>query len=210
MGHDTVGGAVTRPDAPHAAPPADRRTGPPDAHRPGQQSAGVRVDPARLDWLEALALGDEVFTARFGMTVVEGWVGFPEALPHAVAGARRRSEDPWGSHLFFDDIDGALVGFGGFKGAPRDGEVELGYAIAPARQGRGIATAVVGVLVARARAAGVTTVAAHTLGAENPSTAVLRKSGFVRAGDIDDPDQGTVWRWELPIAPLDSAGQTTG
>ena len=108
-----------------------------------------------IDWLEALAEGDDVFTARFGIPVVAGWVGFPEALPVAVDGARRRSEDPWGTHLFFDD-DGALVGFGGFKGDPVDGEVELGYAVAPARQGRGLATAVVERLVERPAAAGVT------------------------------------------------------
>lgn len=161
---------------------------------------GVRVEPARLDWLDALALGDEVFTSRFGIAVVEGWVGFPEALPHAVAAARRRSADPWGSHLFFDETDAALVGFGGFKGAPRDGEVEVGYAVAPARRGRGIATAVVGVLVARARAADVRTVSAHTLATENPSTAVLRKSGFVRTGAVDDPGLGAIWRWELAVA----------
>ncbi len=160
----------------------------------------VQVVPARLDWLEALEAGDHVFASRFGIPVMDGWVGFPEALPLAVHGARDRSEDEWGSHLFFDDVDGALVGFGGFKGEPRDGEVELGYAIAPSRRGRGIATAVVGVLVERARSAGVSTVTAHTLGEENPSTAVLRKNGFVRAGDVDDPDEGTVWRWEFRVA----------
>ena len=89
---------------------------------------------------------------RFGIPVVAGWVGFPEALQAAVDGARRHSEDPWGTHLFIDD-DGALVGFGGFKGEPRNGEVELGYAVAPSRQGRGIATSVVEQLVARARIA---------------------------------------------------------
>jgi [ribosomal protein S5]-alanine N-acetyltransferase len=98
----------------------------------------VEVLPARVDWLEALAVADEVFTARFGIPVVAGWGGFPEALPAALDRARRRSEDPWGTHLIFDD-DGALVGFGGFKGEPRDGEVELGYAVAPAREGHGIA-----------------------------------------------------------------------
>ena len=161
----------------------------------------IQVLPARLDWLEALEAGDDVFTSRFGISVVDGWVGFPEALPGAVNGARDRSEDEWGSHLFFDDADGALVGFGGFKGEPRNGEVELGYAIAPARQGRGIATAVVGVLVERARSAGINIVTAHTLGTENASTAVLRKNGFVRAGDIEDPDEGSVWRWDLLVTP---------
>jgi RimJ/RimL family protein N-acetyltransferase len=158
----------------------------------------VKALPARLDWLEALAEGDERFSSRFGMAVVTGWVGFPEALPVAIEEARRRPQDPWGTHLFFD-VDGALVGFGGFKGAPRNGEVELGYAVAPERQGRGIATAVVEELVRRARSAGVRVVTAHTLAEENASTAVLRKSGFSRTGQLHDAD-GDVWRWERTLA----------
>lgn len=197
------------PHAPETSPLRSRGTDRSGTARPDEHRVGVRVDPARLDWLEALAAGDDVFTARFGIPVVEGWVGFPEALAHAVVGARSRPEDPWSSYLFFDETDGALVGFGGFKGPPRDAEVELGYAVAPARQGRGIATVVVGVLVGRARSAGVRTVSAHTLGTENPSTAVLRKSGFVRVGDIDDPDLGAVWRWKLPVARPDPSAQTT-
>ena len=51
----------------------------------------VKVVPARLDWLEALAEGDDVFTARFGIAVEADWAGFPEAIPFAVAGARERS-----------------------------------------------------------------------------------------------------------------------
>jgi [ribosomal protein S5]-alanine N-acetyltransferase len=165
----------------------------------GDGVSAVTVVPARLDWLEALAEGDEVFTARFGIAVEDDWIGFPEALPHAVAGARQRSEDPWGSQLFFDGGDGALVGFGGFKGAPMNGDVEIGYAVAPARQGRGIATAVVAILVERAAAAEVTVVSAHTLGTDNPSTAVLRKSGFQRVAELDDPELGPIWRWELAV-----------
>jgi RimJ/RimL family protein N-acetyltransferase len=162
-------------------------------------AAMVHVVPARVEWLEALLVGDDAFTDRFGIEVVSGWVGFPEALPHALDGARREPESAWGTHLFFDESDGALVGFGGFKGAPRDGEVELGYAVAPSRQGHGIATAVVAVLVGRARPAGVATVSAHTLAAENPSTAVLRKNLFVRTAELDHPETGAIWRWELTI-----------
>ena len=77
----------------------------------------MRVEPLRLEWIEALIDGDAAFTERFGIAVIEGWAGFPEALPHALDAARRHNADPWGSHLFFDD-DGALVGFGGYKGPP--------------------------------------------------------------------------------------------
>jgi RimJ/RimL family protein N-acetyltransferase len=140
------------------------------------------------------AVGERSGLCRAVRHSVAGWVGFPEALPAAVDGARRRSEDPWGTHLFFDD-DGALVGFGGFKGEPSHGEVELGYAVAPARQGRGVATAVVEQLVNRAHTAGVNVVRAHTLAEENASTAVLRKCGFVRTGQAHESGDD-VWRWE--------------
>lgn len=159
----------------------------------------VDVVPARLEWLEALAEGDEVFTERFGIPVVAGWIGFPEALPATIEAARQRPLDPWGTQLFFDS-DGALVGFGGFHGAPRDSAVELGYAVAPERRGRGIATAVVVQLIDRARAAGVAVVCAHTLAEENASNAVLRKAGFARTAEPSTPD-GDLWRWELPLTP---------
>ncbi len=159
----------------------------------------VRVEPARLDWLEALADGDNVFTTRFGIAVAEGWIGFPESLPYAIDGVRADPTSAWGSHLFFDESDGALVGFGGYKGPPANGEVEVGYAVAPSRQGRGIATSVVGILVDRARSSGVKLVSAHTLAEENASVAVLRKSGFARTDEIVDPDEGTIWRWELSL-----------
>lgn len=151
--------------------------------------------------MEALAAGDDVFASRFGVRVIDGWAGFPEAIPAALDGARAHNADPWGFHLFFDQ-DGSLVGFGGWKGAPVDGVVELGYSVAPARQGRGIATAAVRELIGRARAAGIHRVVAHTLPESSPSTGVLERCGFVRVGEIPDPDgqvEGVVWRWELAL-----------
>ncbi|WP_116995895.1 GNAT family N-acetyltransferase [Desertimonas flava] len=161
----------------------------------------MRVEPLRLDWIEALVEGDSTFTERFGIEVVEGWAGFPEALPHALHAARQRDADPWGSQLFFDD-DGALVGFGGFKGPPHAGEVEIGYAIAPARQGRGLATDAARTMIDRARARGASRVIAHTLATPNASTAVLVRCGFIHTATTADPDggvDGDVWRWELPL-----------
>ena len=154
----------------------------------------VSVLPARVDWLEALVEGDDVFTERFGIPAVADWVGFPDALPATLEAVRTSPGSPWGTQLFFDD-DGALVGFGGFYGEPVAGEAELGYAVAPERQGRGIATAVVGELLERAWSAAVDVVLAHTMPEEGPSTAVLRKCGFTCTGAHQSPE-GEVWRWE--------------
>lgn len=161
----------------------------------------VRVEPLSRAWGEALAEGEEIFSERFGIPVVDGWAVFPEAIRGAL---RVTSEegDQWGTHLFFDE-DGALVGWGGWKGPPVNGVVELGYAVAPARRGRGIATQVVRRLISRVRENGVDQVIAHTLPDESASTGVLRKCGFVRTGEVMDPDDaaaGEVWRSELDPA----------
>lgn len=88
-----------------------RRSGAPSAASKSAVLPIVDVVPARLDWFEALVAGDDTFIERFGIPVVEGWEGFPEALPHALEGVRHAPEDPWGAHLFLDPADGALVGF---------------------------------------------------------------------------------------------------
>jgi len=90
------------------------------------------------------------------------------------------------------------LGFGGFKGEPdAEGTVEIGYLTFPANEGRGIARAVAAGLVGIARENKAGAVIAHTLPEENASTAVLRRNGFVRDGEAQDPDEGTVWRWRI-------------
>ncbi|MEQ1687905.1 MAG: GNAT family N-acetyltransferase [Sphingopyxis sp.] len=92
---------------------------------------------------------------------------------------------------------GVAMGFGGFKGTPDDdGWVEIGYLTFPGHEGAGVATRVAAALVGIAKHAGVGQVCAHTLPEENASTTVLRRNGFVRAGEAVDPDEGVVWRWE--------------
>ena len=117
--------------------------------------------PIRLDWAQALAEGDATFTARFEIPVEPGWTGFPDALPILLEAAQKGVDPEWGPRLFFDS-DGALVGNVGWKGPPAGGVAELGYAVAPSRQGRGIATAVVHQLVDQAREAKVAVVRAQT------------------------------------------------
>ena len=93
---------------------------------------------------------------------------------------------------------GVPVGFGGFKGLPdATGTVEIGYLTFPLHEGRGVASAVAAGLVDIARANGAARVVAHTLPRANPSTRVLQKAGFQRAGTAIDDDIGEAWRWEM-------------
>ena len=101
---------------------------------------------------------------------------------------------PWGSYLV--DLDGAPIGIAAFKSAPTPaGEVELAYMTFPAYEGRGHATATVAALAGIAEAAGAAPIA-HTLPEENASNKALRRNGFTFAGEVQDPEDGLVWRWE--------------
>lgn len=110
------------------------------------------------------------------------------------------SADPW-THGFavVQRASGAVVGMCAYKGPPgQDGAVEIAYGINPEYQGRGYATEVAGALVAFALDSGeVRLVCAHTLPEENASTHVLTKCGFKWIGEVMNPEDGLVWRWEL-------------
>lgn len=158
----------------------------------------MRVVPATLEQLGAYERNREEFAALVGSPVPAGWPQFPEGLEYTAMTLRAHPDQAeWWMHLFFDGD--ALVGSGGFVGPPDDGVVEIGYEIAPEYRGRGHATAAAQAMADKARAAGVHTVIAHTLPTDNPSTGVLRKLGFRLWGEVTDPDEGPVWRWELPL-----------
>ena len=90
------------------------------------------------------------------------------------------------------------VGSGGFKGPPEDGCVEIAYGIDEPHRGRGYATTVATALTKYAfgQSSGLLKVIAHTLPEENASTKVLTKAGFMKVGEVVDPDDGPVWRWQ--------------
>ncbi len=110
-----------------------------------------------------------------------------------------RPADPWihGFALVHRD-SGIVVGRCGFKGPPdADGVVEIAYGMNPEHEGKGYATEAAGALVSFAfRHGQVRVVRAHTLPEANASTRVLTKCGFQRIGEVIDPEDGLVWRWE--------------
>lgn len=110
--------------------------------------------------------------------------------------------DPWVHGFSMVHRDSNLkVGNAGFKGPPNaDGMVEIAYGVVPDFQGLGYATEAAAALTAYAFGSGqVRRVRAHTLPGNNASQRVLIKCGFSHVGEVIDPEDGLVWRWENPL-----------
>lgn len=109
------------------------------------------------------------------------------------------SADPW-THGFAMVLthSGAVVGSCGYKGPPDPaGMVEIAYGVDADQQGHGYATEAAEALTRYAfESPLVSLVCAHTRPAANASTKVLTKCGFRWVGEVNDPEDGPVWRWE--------------
>jgi ribosomal-protein-alanine N-acetyltransferase len=150
------------------------------------------------------AIDDQVRLGRLlAAAVAAGWEGFPEALPVLRRfcaegwGGGAGGDGRWGGLFFLLETPRVLVGMGGYKGGPSpDGVVEIGYAVAPEFRGRGLATLATRLMLRRAFAEPtIAAVDAHTLAQDNPSTRVLRRTGFQKIGEMVDPDEGPIWHW---------------
>ncbi|HEX5221095.1 MAG TPA: GNAT family N-acetyltransferase [Verrucomicrobiae bacterium] len=153
----------------------------------------------------ALIDGPEHYERSIGHKPANGLRDFfvsKEVSPEWLAKLKTATtSDPW-THGFglAHKASGLMIGACGFKGPPgAEGMVEIAYGIVPGYQGKGYATEAAQALVSLARnSPGVRTIRAHTLPEKNASTRVLIKCGFHQAGEFHDPEDGLVWRWELP------------
>jgi RimJ/RimL family protein N-acetyltransferase len=121
-----------------------------------------------------------------------GWApGFP--LPPLLGFLRRATDGadgtaslgPFAAYMIVRRADGLAVGDIGFHGPPdEDGEVEIGYALAPCARGAGLATESVALLARWALAQpGVSAVSARVTPANHASVRVLERLGFLPDGD---------------------------
>ena len=150
-----------------------------------------------LALLDAAIAGPNELGRALDAEVADDWEVFPGAVRRARDAV---AADPggarWGMRLFVAGAPRTLVGFGGFKGPPREGAVELGYAIAPSWEGRGLATAAVRAMLAEAFAdPAVRSVLAHTRPAPGASARVLEQAGFADEGEVPDAQIGTARRF---------------
>lgn len=163
-------------------------------------TARLELRRSTPEQLRALVAGPAEFTRQFGLSVADGYLEFPGALEYALAkiAAAGATAPWWAPFLVVHLAAGSVIGLGGFKGpADADGVIEVGYGIAPAFRGQGFATEATQALVDEARRRiSLARVIAHTLPEHNASTRVLAKCGFHRAAELNDPEDGVIWRWE--------------
>lgn len=136
------------------------------------------VEAANVDWLKMVAVMSRDFYQRIG------------------------AQPPWTGYLALDEDANEVVGTCGFKGSPNAAqEVEIAYGTIKSLEDRGVATAMARQLTALAlREPGVGRVIAHTLPERNASCRVLEKSDYKFVGEVVDPEDGKVWRWEYRSA----------
>jgi len=104
---------------------------------------------------------------------------------------------PWISYYAMEN--GGLVGCGAFKGAPKDGVVEIAYGTFEASRKKGVGTEICKQLVELSlKTDPAVTITARTLPEKNFSTRILEKNGFTFSGTVNDPEDGDVWEWVHP------------
>ena len=145
----------------------------------------IELRPYAPEHLLALLDSEAAFHRSFGLRAAAGLRDFfcsGEVSPQWQEQLRAaKGTNPWtfGFAVLGPEV-GEVIGNAGFKGPPVDGVAEVAYAIVPAREGKGYATAALDKLIAFAVADGrVQRLCAHTLPEKNASTRVLAKNVIV-------------------------------
>jgi len=143
---------------------------------------GAQIKPEQLTHLRPLVEQSLAFYDRIAAT--QPWTGYL-----AVTDEISEYEMP------------AIVGLGGFKGNPdAESAVEIAYHTLPEYESRGIGTRLAAELVNVAKSGpDVQRVMAHTLPKRNASCRILERNNFECEGEVEDPEDGTVWRWQLRV-----------
>jgi [ribosomal protein S5]-alanine N-acetyltransferase len=147
-----------------------------------------------LAWVESLPPADRA-------EVSPVWIARVRSTP---------AGDPWAlSFNVVERTSRSVIGTCAFKGPPdAGGVVEVAYGIDPPHRGRGFATESAAGLTEFAFASGrVRLVRAHTKPDGRASARVLSKCGFDLVGEVTDPEDGLVSRWERRP---DEPGASTG
>ncbi|MCF0042876.1 GNAT family N-acetyltransferase [Dyadobacter fanqingshengii] len=160
----------------------------------------LRIVPCDDTLFDAIRMGNNTLARVMGVNVPKKWTEFRDTFTPSYH--RWKAHPPlrdWWVYLIIHVPDNILIGSCGYKGEPdANGMVEIGYEIMSSYRSKGLGAETAKGLTAHAFGQpGVHKVVAHTLREENASVKILEKIGFKQIEDINDPDDGPLWRWEL-------------
>jgi [ribosomal protein S5]-alanine N-acetyltransferase len=165
------------------------------------ETKNLKLISCDRDILECAIAGNDVLAKKINVFVEDGWTEFgTAALQYSLEKLSASEEEKnWWTYFPVHKEDNMLIGSGGYKGKPtNEGMVEIGYEIATAYRNRGLATEMAHQLIEHAfHNERVKMIIAHTLGLDNPSTRVLQKCGFKKVEELNDAQEGIIWKWEL-------------
>ncbi|MBM3091840.1 GNAT family N-acetyltransferase [Ensifer sp. T173] len=143
---------------------------------------------------EALAEG----VAPSGLRLVEDSVIAPQEVLRMLSDLNRAIAADFSPSAWMIVANEEIVGLCSVIRPPGNGELHIGYGVAPSREGRGIATAAVGDLLDWARSdRRVRRISAETAVDNVASQRVLERNGFAQAGQRTDPEDGPLICWEI-------------
>jgi ribosomal-protein-alanine N-acetyltransferase len=162
----------------------------------------LRLLTCEEEHLSAIASDPRSLEQLLGVGVPAGWPEHRRAYGHARDLVRNNpllASSGWWLYMFVEPALKALIGSGGFKGAPDgDGVVEIGCEIAPEYRRQGYATEALSGLIRYAFSrSGVSAVQAHSVARRCPQSDLLRGLGMKKTGEATDVVAGTVWTWQL-------------
>ncbi len=165
------------------------------------ETKNLRLIPCSIDILNKAIEGNNELGILLGIHIADNWTEFGvEPLKYSRDKIVKDNEEMgWATYFPIHKQDNTLIGSCGYKGKPSEqGTVEIGYEIAPDYRNKGFATELAKGLITNAFAENsVKIIIAHTLPEENASTKILTKCRFVKTGEINDPEDGLIWKWEL-------------
>jgi len=151
--------------------------------------------------LDSILKGNRYLSQSLKLNVPPKWTEFGDPIfKHAL---KKIEENPasqiWWTYLAIIIQSNTLIGSCGFKGEPNEnGFVEIGYEVATVFRNQGYATEIVKLLIEIAfQFPKVIAVLAHTLAEKNASVKVLKKCNFEFVEELEDEEDGTIWKWEL-------------
>ncbi|WP_138485215.1 GNAT family N-acetyltransferase [Dyadobacter bucti] len=160
----------------------------------------LRIVPCDDTLYDAIRMGNNTLAKVMGVNVPKKWTEFRDTFTPSYH--RWKAHPPlrdWWVYLIIHIPDNQLIGSCGYKGEPDpNGVVEIGYEIMPSHRmkGLGFETAQ-GLLLHAFNHSSVRKVIAHTVAEENASAHILEKLGFVQTEDVNDAEEGLLWRWEI-------------